>query len=133
MLAARELAKQGDWFGGSHSDTLEAVNRIHINEIQAAGGDPFIGSRLGSLLQSLGFLEIAATPDFSPALSSVEVLGALFMRRLQEEEFIQRVANRGRHSAAELRAMVPAVESWMQDGTSVVGMSECNVLARKPQ
>jgi SAM-dependent methyltransferase len=133
VLAARELAKQGDWAGGSYWETVQAINQMHIDDIAAGGGDPCIGRRVKSLLVSEGFTQVEAKPDYSPALSSVEAVGTLFLRRLQEPDFISRVGSRGQHSADRLREMIGEVISWMQDGSSIVAISECVVLGRKPQ
>jgi SAM-dependent methyltransferase len=133
LLAARDLAKQGDWVGGPRWQTVEAVNVMHAEDIAAAGGDPFIGRGLKALLGLAGFENVEAEASFSPALSSVPVVGALFMRRLQEPDFAARVVARGRYSTDRLHAMIGQIATWMQDETSVLGISECTALARKPQ
>jgi hypothetical protein len=133
ILAARELEKHGDWFGGPHWATIRAINDMHIEHIEAGGGDPFIGQRIKSLLLDEGFVDIEATPSFSPALSSVDVVGALYLRRLQEPDFISGVVARGRYSADDMHAMIEHVERWSRDEASIAGIGECVSIARKPQ
>jgi SAM-dependent methyltransferase len=133
VIAVRELAKNGDWAGGLHWETVEAVNQMHADDIAVSGGDPFIGRRMKSLLVAFGFERVDALPSFSPALSSVQAIGALFSRRLQEPDFVERVVKRGRHSADRLREMAGEIARWMNDDSSIVGISECTALGWKPQ
>ena len=86
-----------------------------------------------SLRGAAGFERVDALPSFSPALSSVQAIGALFSRRLQEPDFVERVVKRGRHSADRLREMAGEIARWMNDDSSIVGISECTALGWKPQ
>jgi ubiquinone/menaquinone biosynthesis C-methylase UbiE len=37
VIAVRELAKNGDWAGGLHWETVEAVNQMHADDIAVSG------------------------------------------------------------------------------------------------
>jgi SAM-dependent methyltransferase len=133
LVAAREPEKHGDWCGGSDYEAVYQVNQMLIDDFKAVGADPFIGSRLKALLREAGFVEVDASPSYSPALSSVEMIGEGFGRRLQETDFIEKVVARGKHSAEDLKTLAQRVARWRADPASIVGMSDCSALARKPK
>ena len=133
LVAAIEPEKHGDWCGGSDYEAVYEVNQMLIEEFKAVGADPFIGSTLKALLRKAGFVDVYASPRYSPALSSVEGFGTTFEKRLQETEFIEKVVVRGKHSAEDLKTLAQRVTRWAADPNSIWGASECEALARKPK
>lgn len=132
IVAAREPQKEGDWFGGTDCEAVKQVNEMYVEDIGAAGGDPFIGGRLNSMLLDAGFVKIEATPSYSPALSSVRTIGEMFEKRLKEPKFVEKVVARGKYSAADLESLAQRVLRWRSDPASICAISECTALGQKP-
>jgi SAM-dependent methyltransferase len=133
LVAAIEAEKHGDWFGGSDYEAGYEVNQMLIEAFKEVGADPFIGRKLKALLREAGFVDVYASPRYSPALSSVEGFGATFGKRLLETDFIEKVVARGKHSAEDLKTLAQRVARWAADPDSILGASECETLAWKPK
>lgn len=128
----REPEKHGDWAGGPGREAFYQLNQLLIQDWQDAGGDPFFGGRLKSLLVETGFGRVEAEPSFSPALSSTHVCGAFARRRLQEPEFVGRAISGGLISHDRLQKLAQEIEVWARGETSLAAFSECIALGWKP-
>lgn len=57
-----------DWYGGTHCEAVTEANRLVAEMIRSAGGDPFLGARLG--VSVLGQSETRSGRDALTALAA---------------------------------------------------------------
>jgi hypothetical protein len=132
-VSAREPQKEGDWFGGPHREALVLLNLLVAEDgFKSAGGDPFIGRRLGTLLHAAGFERLELTSAISPALSNVQAIAGFAQRRLNDPEFVARVVRRGWITAEQSAELARATLVWSESDESVVAFGECIAIGWKP-
>lgn len=133
LVSAREPQKEGDWFGGPQREVLTLINALIMEDgFKSAGGDPFIGRRLATLLHAAGFERVEVAPSLSPALSNVQVVAGFAQRRLADPEFVARVVRRGWITAEQIAGLAGAVHVWSESNESVVAVGECMAIGWKP-
>jgi ubiquinone/menaquinone biosynthesis C-methylase UbiE len=133
LLAVREPQKEGDWIAGPYREVMALFNRVLIEDaFTAAGGDAFIGRRLGTLLDEAGFERVQLAPGYAPALSNVQAVAGFVLARLADTAFTARVVRRGWITAEQLSSMPRAVEAWRDSRASLIAVAECTALGWKP-
>jgi SAM-dependent methyltransferase len=132
VIAAREPQKEGDWFGGPYRESVALFNSLLIEDWKAAGGDPFLGRRLGLLLREAGFERLELTPNCAPALSIPEVWAGAAQRLETEPEFAARSVQRGCITAEQVVGLADAIQQWAASPDSAVAAAECTAIGWKP-
>jgi SAM-dependent methyltransferase len=108
-------------------DLQEAVRR-------RAGGDPRIGRRLGGLLDTAGFMDIAvsATATCEGTSEATRRTAEFSARYIEAPAFQGRAAALGLATPGDLATMAAAWREWGSTPGAMWARFWCNAIARKP-
>jgi SAM-dependent methyltransferase len=130
VIAAREKQADGDWFVGPHREALVQLNAWVCEIWRAAGGDPAIGQRLGTLFRAAGFSRIDVKPGCVSIFSTRESVVNSFTRVLNEPDYKSRVLQLGA-TTEQLQRLLQELALWGAGDDSVASFAECTAIGFK--
>jgi SAM-dependent methyltransferase len=130
VIAAREKHADGDWFVGPHREALVQLNTWACAVWRAAGSDPALGQRLGSLFRAAGFDRIEVKPGCISMLSTREAVVTLFTQWFKEPDLISRVVQMGA-TPEQLQRVLEELALWGAGDDSVGSFAECRAIGFK--
>jgi SAM-dependent methyltransferase len=130
VIAAREKQADGDWFVGPHREVLVQLNAWVCEIWRAAGGDPAIGQRLGTLFRAAGFARIDVEPGCVSIFSTRDNVVNMFTRVMNEPDYKSRVLQLGA-TTEQLQRLLEELALWGASDDSVASFAQCTAIGFK--
>jgi len=114
-------------------DFLERYCFLHEEVWKSVSGDPQIGRQLGMLFPDAGFIEVkmSASYDVFYGLESCRSYAQIFVDRIAEVDFVERVTGSGLAKTEELEAIKTAFLAWAELPGAFLGYSHGEAIGRK--